>query len=227
MTTATAISPFSSGTENKLLHSLIFILLVAAHMAIISLIPKFNTYLQSQKSSRSTRLIWLLSPTKPTITPAADKPLPAKARSAHIEAQRNVLTNRTVESAANIVAPSETITVESVAEPVPRMINRDVTQLAKDMDKDLRKDFPNRIPQELIAAKGSFEAFKKNIAAAAKNQELIYQTYTTADGTLITKVTSGLGSYCVSAPNSAGGATIIQREGQGMRVMTCPGQMSF
>ena len=132
-------------------------------------------------------------------------------------------TDRTVESAANIVAPSETITVESVAEPVPRMINRDVTQLAKDLDKDLRKEFPNRIPQELVAAKGSFDAFKKNIAAAAKNQELIYQTYTTADGTLITKVTSGLGSYCVSAPNPAGGATIIQREGQGMRVMTCPG----
>lgn len=223
MTAANVIKPFSLNTENKLLHSLIFILLVAAHGVIIRLMPQVNAYLQAPQLSRTSSLIWLLSPTKLTTTPAADKPLPAKARSAHTEAQRNTPTNRNVESAANIVVPSDAITVESVAEPVPRMINRDVTQLAKDLDKDLRKEFPNRIPQELVAAKGSFDAFKKNIAAAAKNQELIYQTYTTADGTLITKVTSGLGSYCVSASNPAGGATIIQREGRGMRVMTCPG----
>jgi len=224
MTTATAITPFSSGTENKLLHSLIFILLVATHVAIINVIPQVSSYLKSQKLSRTTSLIWLLSPTKPTTTPVANKPLPAKAISTSPETRRNTSTDRTVEHATvNTTAPSEAITVEPSGELSPRIINRDVTQLAKDLEKDLRKDFPNRIPQELVVSKGSFEAFKRNIAAAAKNQELVYQTYTTADGTLITKVTSGLGSYCVSAPNPAGGATIIQREGQGMRVMTCPG----
>ncbi|MFZ6848531.1 hypothetical protein [Undibacterium sp. RuRC25W] len=77
------------------------------------------------------------------------------------------------------------------------MINRDIRRIYKDLDQDLRKDFPNRIAQEFVAAKGSYESFRKNVTAAAKAHELVEKTYTTSDGTLVTKVTSGLGSYCV------------------------------
>ena len=241
MTTANAIEPFSFDTENKLLHSLIFILLVVIHVLIVIGISKFNAVVKRSdvydQSDRAMQLIWFLpiQPNKPKVELLPDigaasnpRPIDATAHRANVLVNTLPLLHQSVEPVPiTILTPSEASAVDPLTESTPKLINRDVKQLSKDLKKEFRKEFPNRIAQEFVAAKGSFEVFKRNVAAAAKNQELTYQTYTTVDGTLVTKVTSGIGSYCVSSPNPAGGATIIEREGKGMRVVTCPGAMSF
>lgn len=71
------------------------------------------------------------------------------------------------------------------------------------------------------AAANSLPALGGKIAAAAVRQDVTLKELTLADGTRMTKVSGPGGTYCVIAPNPAGGATIVQREAKGNRVVTC------
>ncbi|GAC1610387.1 MAG: hypothetical protein NVS3B3_19040 [Aquirhabdus sp.] len=110
---------------------------------------------------------------------------------------------------SDIVASTPTITVEPG-------LNLDTRQISKDLQSQQRA-----LPFAVKSAIPPIARLGDKIAAAAVPGEVTYKTFTTADGSLITKVTSALGSYCVIAPNPAGGATLIQREARSNRVVSC------
>lgn len=211
---------------------IIILLLLSAHLALIIYWPGFRSALTDTSPSLRSQLYWLLPP--PVLPPDRQMPLPPVVPQFHSKwippaDIHNTQPAPHAEAAptASDTAPVADLLASPALPPDTPAINRDVRQISRDVEKEMRQLFPNRIPQELVIAKGSFREFQRAVAAAAVHGELTYQTYTMADGTLITKVTGSMGSYCASAPNPAGGATIIQREGRGMRVMTCPGSLSF
>ena len=213
---------------------LIFTLLALAHLGLLRYRSSTHMTTDRQPAGKVSSFFWLL-PASPEVhlpetvvarpLPSPQAPAEQAARSvaqdAGAEAEAPSVISLTEEQTGIAVStsPGDTISVISASEPIT--IDRNVRQIYRDVEKELKQAFPNRIPPELVAAKGSFLEFQKQVAAAARNSDLTYRTYTTPDGTLVTKVTSSSGSYCVFAPNTAGGATIIEREGKGFRVTNC------
>lgn len=192
--------------------------IMAAHVAFIAVCFKAvgprERAASSAVSARSVLFIDFIFPKQPakppvTVAPAIThtKPLspafPVAARQPTIQAEQPV---------AALPADAGTVT----AAPGAAGLDLDLRQIGKDLQAPQRT-----LPFAPKAALAPIATLADKIAAAAVPGEISYKTFTTADGTRITKVTSPGGTYCVIAPNHAGGATVVQRDASANRVVNC------
>lgn len=149
-----------------------------------------------------------LATAAPAIVPQK-KPAPASP----VSAERPSI--QPEKPAVVIPAESATATTTPTIDTV-HALDLDTRRISKDLWSQQRA-----LPFAPKPALPPIATLAEKMAAAAVPGEVTYKTFTTADGTRITKVTSGRGSYCVIAPNPAGGATIIRREASSNRVVSC------
>ncbi|MFZ6843928.1 hypothetical protein [Undibacterium sp. RuTC16W] len=197
--------------------------IVAAHIACIIALSSTGKRLEQgiSVSSNSALLVELIFPAKPqqliplntaatVMTPVTKPPILLPATKTPQSTQAD--TERPVTPAGSAFA----ITAPVISTEPGLNLNLDTRQISKDLQAQQRA-----LPFAPKAAVPAIATLADKMAAAAIPGEVSFKTFTTADGTLITKVTSGRGSYCVIAPNPAGGATVIQREARSNRVVSC------
>lgn len=197
--------------------------IVAAHIVCIIALSSAGKRLEGgvSLSSNSTLLVELIFPAKPQqltplntgatlTTPVTKQPILLPATKSPQSTQAD--TERPATPAGSAFA----ITAPVISAEPGLNLNLDTRQISKDLQSPQRAlPFAPKVAMPAIAT------LADKMAAAAIPGEISFKTFTTADGTLITKVTSGRGSYCVIAPNPAGGATVIQREARSNRVVSC------